>query len=82
MYSDQVRDDVEGQEEEEGEEEKDGEDTAMLGYWSNPEAEVSYWNRKWSITVLKTSLHCRADIQCIVHVPTVTVVCVHVVSHS
>ena len=78
MYSDQVRDEVEGQEEEEGEEEEDGEDTAMLGYWSNPEAEVSYWNRK-CITVLKTSLHCRADI--LVHVPTITVVCVHVVSH-
>ena len=31
MYSDQVRDDVEGQEEEEGEEEEDGEDTACWG---------------------------------------------------
>ena len=49
MYSDQVRDEVDGQEEvgdEEEEEEEDGEDTAMLGYWSNPEAEVSKGYRK------------------------------------
>ena len=48
MYSEQVRDEVDGQEEveDEEEEEEDGEDTAMLGYWSNPEAEVSYWYRK------------------------------------
>ena len=41
MFSEQVREEVEGEEEEEEGEE----DTAMLGYWSNPEAEVSltYW---------------------------------------
>ena len=49
MYSDQVRDEIDGQEEvedEEEEEEEDGEDTAMLEYWSNPEAEVSEGYRK------------------------------------
>ena len=37
MFSEQVREEVD-----EGEEEEE-EDTTMLGYWSNPEAEVNHY---------------------------------------